>query len=289
MQYGLSSPLVSVSNVSVRYGPAGPPALDGVSFDVGRGERVALIGPSGAGKTTVLSLLNGLVLPTGGQVHIFGVDSTEIGSRAHRDTRRLVGTIPQGNALVGPLRVAQNVASGRLGQWGILTAIRSLIRPRDIDEIFDVLTQVGIPEKIWDRADQLSGGQQQRVAIARALFQGAELLLADEPVSALDPARSAAILDVLRQSVPAASSERAAEPSTDNSPTSTSSTTRTTNTKSEVAAEPGRALITSLHDAPLALRFCTRVIGLREGRVEFDKSASDVDQVELDFLYQIDR
>lgn len=256
MPTGPGTPLLDITDVSVRYGATATPALSDVSLTVHAGERVALIGPSGAGKTTILSLANGLVLPTSGRVAIMGVDSVELGARAHRDARRLVGTIPQGNALVGPLRVAQNVASGRLGRWGPLEALRALVRPREIDEIVEVLTQVGIPEKLWDRADQLSGGQQQRVAIARALFQGARLLLADEPVSALDPARSAAVLEVLDAAVRDA---------------------------------PDRALVASLHDAPLALRFCTRIVALRDGRVEFDKPVGEVDQPELDVLYELER
>jgi phosphonate transport system ATP-binding protein len=238
---GGGTPLLDLIDVSVRYGATTTPALCDVSLTVHAGERVALIGPSGAGKTTILSLANALVLPTSGRVEIMGVDSVELGARAHRDVRRLVGTIPQGNALVGPLRVAQNVASGRLGRWGPLESLRALVRPR---------------EKLWDRADQLSGGQQQRVAIARTLFQGARLLLADEPVSALDPARSADVLEVL---------------------------------DSAVRDAPDRALVASLHDAPLALRYCTRIVALRDGRVEFDKPVGEVDQSELDVLYELER
>lgn len=256
MSAGTDTPLLDIIDVSVRYGPNAALALSNVSLTVHSGERVALIGPSGAGKSTILSLANALVLPTSGRVEIMGVDSVELGARIHRDIRRLVGTIPQGNALVGPLRVAQNVASGRLGRWGPLEALRALVRPREIDEILEVLTQVGIPEKLWDRADQLSGGQQQRVAIARALFQGARLLLADEPVSALDPARSADVLDVL---------------------------------DSAVRDAPDRSLVASLHDAPLALRYCTRIVALRDGRVEFDKPVGEVDQLELDVLYELER
>ena len=249
-------PLLELSDVTVRYGRGGAVALDGVSLTVSAGERVALVGPSGAGKTTVLSLANGLVLPTTGTVRVLGVDSRRLGARAERATRRLVGTVPQGNALVGPLRVAQNVAAGRLGRWGALEALRTLVRPRDLDEIVDVLRRVGIADKLWERADRLSGGQQQRVAIARALFQGARLLLADEPVSALDPGRSADVLDVLRRAVD---------------------------------DDPGRALVSSLHDAPLAVAASTRIVALRDGRIVFDLPAADVDGDRLDRLYEIER
>ncbi len=188
MSTGPGTPLLDISGVTVRYGTVATAALTDVSLTVHPGERVALIGPSGAGKTTILSLANGLVLPTTGRVEIMGVDSVELGARAHRDARRLVGTIPQGNALVGPLRVAQNVASGRLGRWGPLEALRgSGSSPRDRRDPRSARPRWAFAEKLWERADQLSGGQQQRVAIARALFQGARLLLADEPVTRARP------------------------------------------------------------------------------------------------------
>lgn len=250
-----SLPLLRLHDVTVRYGESGAPALDDVSLEVAAGERVALIGPSGAGKTTILSLANATVLPSDGVVEVMGEDSGSLDSRSGRTTRSLVGTVPQGNALVGPLRVAQNVASGRLGRWNAFESLRALVRPRDVGGIVDVLEQVGIAEKLWERADRLSGGQQQRVAIARTLYQGARLLLADEPVSALDPARSAAVLGVLRD---------------------------------VVGADPRRAMVASLHDAPLALEFCTRVVALRHGVVVFDRPVDSVGGDELDVIYQID-
>lgn len=248
--------MLSFAGVTVRYGAAGPPAIEGLDLEIGDGERVALVGPSGAGKSTLIGLANGLRLPTEGRVEVFGVDTRELGRRNHRPTRRRVGTVHQGFALVGPLRVAHNVAAGRLGSWGALRALRTLIRPSDSGAIAQVLTEVGIPEKIWDRTDQLSGGQQQRVAIARLLFQGADLMLADEPVSSLDPANSKAMLEVLRE---------------------------------VCNAHAGRTLVASLHDAPLALSHCDRVIGLRDGRIEFDAPANSLDETDLAELYAFER
>lgn len=242
-------------DVSVQYAPSSPLALRNVSFEVVAGERVALVGPSGSGKTTILSVANGLVMPTKGSAIVNDVDTTHLGQRKHRTTRSTIGSVPQGNALVGPLRVAHNVASGRLGRWGPLQIVRMLFRLQNADEILDVLNRVGIGEKLWDRADQLSGGQQQRVAIARTLYQGANLILADEPVSALDPARSEAILEILSD---------------------------------VVTTEPDRALVTSMHDAPLALKYCTRIIGLRLGEVVFDLPADDVTEQQLDSLYELE-
>lgn len=155
--------------------------------------------------------------------------------------------------MVGPLRVANNVAAGRLGRWSWAHAMKTMIRPGPIDEIVDALERVGIAEKIWDRADQLSGGQQQRTAIARALFQGPDLLLADEPVSALDPARSDAVM-----------AELAATVSGD------------------------KAMVASMHDAPLARRHCDRIVALRNGRLYFDLPSAEVTDVLLAELYALD-
>lgn len=217
------------------------------------GERVALVGPSGAGKSTALGLGAGLVLPTSGAVHVLGVDSVELGRRVHRSHRSRIGIVSQDFSLIGPLRVAQNVASGRLGRWSWLQAMKALVRPGPIEEIVDSLERVGISEKLWERADQLSGGQQQRTAIARVLFQGPDLILADEPVSALDPARSDAVMTEL------------------------------------VAAAAGdKALVVSMHDAPLALRHCDRIVALRDGRIHFDLPSADVTDTMLDTLYAFD-
>lgn len=247
--------MLSFQGVTVRYRDDDPPAIDDIDLEVASGERVALVGPSGAGKSTLIALANGLVLPTEGTVEVFGVDTKLLARRAHRETRRRIGTVHQGFALVGPLRVAHNVAAGRLGSWGTLRAIRTLVRPRDSGEIAAALDEVGIENKLWERTDQLSGGQQQRVAIARTLHQGADLLLADEPVSSLDPVNSKAVLDTLRD----ASGSR--------------------------NGSDARTLVVSLHDAPLALSHCDRIVGIRGGRVQFDAPPGTVSQEDLVELY----
>ncbi|MEO1061827.1 MAG: ATP-binding cassette domain-containing protein [Actinomycetota bacterium] len=247
-------PLVVLDGVTVRYPGAERAAVEDLSLTVGAGERVALVGPSGAGKSTILGLCGGLILPSAGRVVVHGVESAALAHRRHRSTRSRIGIISQDFALVGPLRVASNVAAGRLGRWSWARALRSLVRPGPIDEIQAALDAVGIGEKLWERADQLSGGQQQRTAIARALFQQPDLLLADEPVSALDPARSDAVMDVL----------------------------------AERSAGAGRAMVASMHDAPLALRTCDRIVALRHGRLRFDLPAAQVTAELLAELYVLD-
>jgi phosphonate transport system ATP-binding protein len=250
----MTEAILSLRCVTVRYSNGDTPAVDDLSLTVHAGERVALIGPSGAGKSTILRLASGLTLPTSGDVSVLGVDSALLGRRAHRSVRSHVGIVSQDFALVGPLRVASNVAAGRVGRSSWTKAMRMLVRPGPIEEIIAALTEVGISGKVWDRADQLSGGQQQRAAIARVLFQGPDLLLADEPVSALDPARSDAVMATLAQT----------------------------------SALPGRAMVASMHDAPLALRHCDRIVAMRRGRLHFDRPAREVTQDLLDELYVLD-
>lgn len=252
--------MLTFRGVTVRYGDNGQTALSGLDLSVEPGEIVALVGPSGAGKSTILGLAAGLVLPSEGSVEVMGIDTEVLGLRRHRSVRAEIGTIHQSFALVGPLRVAHNVAAGRLGRWGWPTALRSLIRPVAVDEIAENLERVGIGDKLWERTDRLSGGQQQRVAIARTLFQRPQLFLADEPCSALDPARADAVMEVLTQAV-----------------------------NGDTSGGDRRALITSLHDAPLATRHCHRVVGLRDGIIEFDLPASEVSDALLSELYAIER
>ncbi len=247
--------MLTFDEVTVRYTAHTDAALAGVSFSVSAGERVALVGPSGAGKTTLLSAANGLVVASEGCITVGGVDASELGWRRNRGTRRTIGTIAQNNALVGSLPVAQNVAAGRLGFHGSWHTLLTLIRPQNIDEISELLSRVGIADKLYERVDQLSGGQQQRVAIARTLFQEPNLILADEPVSALDPARSVAVMELLTEAT---------------------------------TATPGRALVASMHDAELAQAHFTRLIGLRSGQMVFDAPAHAVTAAQLTSLYQLE-
>ncbi len=247
--------IVSIDGATVRYPESTDAAIDQLTVNIRAGERVGLVGPSGAGKSTILRLCSGLTLATQGKVEIFGVDSRDLGRRAYRSQRSRIGIISQDFSLVGRLRVANNVAAGRLGSRSARQAVATLFRPGPIDEIMQALDQVGIGDKVWDRTDQLSGGQQQRTAIARTLFQGPDLLLADEPVSSLDPARSDSVMAILTKKGNSAST---------------------------------KTVIMSMHDAALALQHCDRIVGLRSGSVQFDLPSADVTDELLDDLYKLD-
>ncbi len=244
--------VVSLRGVGVTYD--GHLALDGFDLQVGAGERVALVGPSGAGKTTVLRLCTASVASSRGTVTVLGQDLRTANAAQLRDVRRRVGTVYQQLHLVGPLRVVHNVNGGRLGGWTRRRALRSLVSPVDVDVVHRALDRVGIADKLSERTDRLSGGEQQRVALARVLVQDPELILADEPVSSLDPARAEEVMDLL----------------------------------SEVVADRSRTLLVSLHDFTLARRRCDRVVGVRRGRVVFDCPASEVTDDMGSALYRID-
>jgi phosphonate transport system ATP-binding protein len=243
--------VVSLRDVSVSYGSRH--ALTGIDLEVAEGERVALVGPSGAGKSTLLRLCNGSAAQTSGDVQVLGRTLARATPRELRDVRRRVGTIYQQLHLVGSLRVVHNVNAGRLGSWGTLRALASLARPAEVDSAREALARIGIEQKLFERTDRLSIGEQQRVALARVLVQEPDLIIADEPVSSLDPARSEEVMDLL----------------------------------TTVVTGGRRTLVVSLHDLDIARRRCDRVVGLRAGRLVFDVPASEVsDRVGAD-LYRI--
>ena len=229
----------------------GQVALEGFDLKVARGERVALIGPSGAGKTTLFRMLNCTIRPTSGSLSIGGQEVGELYGRRLREMRRRIGTIYQQHNLVPRLRVVHNVLSGKLGSWSLLGSLASLMRPSRLETAHQALAEVGIGEKLFSRTDELSGGQQQRVAIARVLMQDPDVILADEPVSSVDPSLAETIIKLL------------------------------------IAISDGtrKTLLVNLHSTDLALSYFPRVIGMKAGVKLFDTAASRVTPELLQDLY----
>lgn len=244
----------AVEDVSVRYRKSY--AVHHASMQIRPGEAVAIVGPSGAGKTTLLRLLNGSVRPSAGTVMVAGRSLAELSPEELRGVRSSIGFIHQDLRLVPNLRVVQNVVAGRLGTLSLLGSMRALLyTPRHlVHEAYEILECVGIPEKLYELTDRLSGGQRQRVAIARALFQRPVALLADEPVSSVDPARARDAVQLL----------------------------------AELCAQRGITLCVSLHNLELARTYFPRLIGLRQGRVMFDRPTAELKSSEFDSLYCLD-
>jgi phosphonate transport system ATP-binding protein len=246
--------LIELDDVAVTYGTGDRAvrALDGVRLRVDAGERVALLGPSGAGKTTLLRVLAGRVRPSSGRATVLGHDVTRLGERSARPVRRRIGTVHQDLALTGSLRVLHNVNGGRLGGWSTWRALASLVVPQGRPEVEAALAAVDAGGLADARTDDLSGGQRQRVAIARLLVQDPDVVLADEPAAGLDPELGRMAVSLL----------------------------------SERVAAPGRALVMSIHDPALAVAHCDRIVGLRAGRVTFDRPAAAVGRDDLAALYR---
>ena len=230
-------------------------ALSSIDLQIVRGERVALIGASGSGKTTLLRLFGAQLAPDRGEVRVLGCNPLVLGEGKLRELRSRLGYLPQDLGLVPNLRVLQNVVAGRCGRRSVLGSLRDLILPAVgvRRRIYELLERVGIEEKMYDRVDTLSGGQQQRVAVARALFQEPAVILADEPVSAVDPARARDVLELLTR----------------------------------LSEEEGLTLLVSMHQLDLAREFFPRLVGLKHGKVHFDGKPSELGSEGLSALFQL--
>lgn len=226
-------------------------ALRGLSLSARAGERLAVIGPSGAGKTSLLRLLGCGLRPSEGRLQVLDASPWQLRPAELRRLRARIGSVHQAPPIPPRLRVVTAVLAGRLGQWGLGRALWSLLHPVDTAGAQEALARLDIADRLFDRCDRLSGGQLQRVGIARVLYQRPDLMLADEPVSALDPTLAdAAVQQLVRQS-----------------------------------EATGATLVASLHAVDLALRWFPRVLGMRGGELVFDLPAREVTPALLQALY----
>jgi phosphonate transport system ATP-binding protein len=229
----------------------GQRALRAVSLAAARGERLAIIGPSGAGKSSLLRVLATSLRPTEGRVSVLGSNPWQLARAELKRLRSRIGVVHQAPPLPPRQRAITAVIAGRLGQWPWWKSALSLLYPADIAGPREQLARLDLADRLFERCDQLSGGQLQRVGVARVLYQRPDLLLADEPVSAMDPA----LADL------------------------------TVNQLHSEAATRGVTLVASLHVVDIALRWFPRVIGLRAGEVVFDLPAAKVSDSVLRELY----
>jgi len=243
-----------LSHISHSFGATS--ALKDISLEIKSGEQIALIGPSGCGKTTLLRLMGTQLMPSAGTITQLDQSPAELKPKELKKLRTRIAMIPQHLGLVPNVSPLRNVLNGGLGKMNLLKTVRQMIRPNDSEtsQVYRLLERTGIREKMYDRTDSLSGGQQQRVAVARALYQQPAILLADEPISAIDPARARDTVQLLTQ----------------------------------LSKEEGITLIVSLHNLELAQEFFPRLIGLREGNMAFDSPPSELSVQECRKLYQLD-
>lgn len=226
-------------------------ALSDITLRARQGECIAFIGPSGAGKTSLISLIGTALAPSAGSVAVLGMPLPQPTAAARRALRARLGTVHQAPPIPPRQRVVTAVLAGRLGQWPAWKSLASLVYPQDVAGASAALGRVQLADKLFARCDQLSGGQLQRVGIARVLYQQPELVLADEPVSALDPALALSTVRLLVDD----------------------------------AAARGATLVASLHAVDLALGCFARIVGIKAGGIAFDLPAHAVSDPLLRALY----
>jgi len=243
--------MLKIQNLTKIYPGTNFKALDDVSFDLEKGQFLAVIGLSGSGKSTLLRCINRLVEPTSGQILLDGQDITAANTEELRRIRRRIGMVFQHFNLVHRSSVLTNVLAGRLGYINPAWSLINRFPRADIEKAKKQMERVGIGEKIDQRADALSGGQQQRVGIARALMQDPEIILADEPVASLDPVLAHSIMQYLEK----------------------------------INREDGVTVICSLHFLDLVHRYANRAIALNAGQVVFDGTPKEIDDVRFKEIY----
>ena len=231
--------------------PGGVVGLKDVNLTIEKGEFAAIIGLSGAGKSTLIRTVNRMIDITSGQVLVDGVDVMTLRGRELRRFRRKIGMIFQSFNLVTRTTVVKNVLASRVPDMNFLAVLLGLYtRQQELDALM-ALEKVGILEKAYTRCDQLSGGQQQRVALARTLNQKPSIILADEPVAALDPVTARQVMSDFKQ----------------------------------INQDLDIAILLNIHHVDLALDYADRVIGIRAGQIVYDGPASAVTQEILDEIY----
>jgi len=234
--------IIEFKDVKFQYVNPGPTVLDIEKLVVKKGERIAIIGPSGSGKTTLFRMINGYIQPDSGYIKILEY-KYHINSLLPRSISRKIGFIFQDFNLIDRASVFKNVLWGRLGMVNSVLSLFGVFPKKDKQAAMTAIKDVNLLEYTKQRTDKLSGGQMQRVAIARVLAQEPDIILADEPISNLDPALAEEILILL----------------------------------SKLCQKYGVTLLMNLHQPALAKSFADRVIGLRDGKVVYNDSPKLVD------------
>lgn len=245
-------PSVRASRLRLGYGTR--EVLHGLDLEIPRGQFLVVLGSSGSGKSTLLLALNGSLPPLSGSLEVLGQDLSKLRGSPLERLRSRIGFIFQSFHLVGRVTVLHNVASGLLSEIPLLFSLLQWYTREQYARILEALRIVGLEGRALERCDRLSGGQRQRVAIARSLVQKPEILLADEPVSALDPRSARRVLEILRRA----------------------------------SRELGITVVCNLHHLEAAREFPDRVIGLSNGHVVYDGPPAELDDAAIRAIYHSD-
>ena len=231
--------------------PNGTKGLKDVNLTFDQGEFVAIIGLSGAGKSTLIRTINRMIDVTGGQLIVDGIDVMSLKGREMRRFRRKIGMIFQSYNLVTRSTAIKNVLTSMVPDMSFIRVLLGLFTKAQKLHALEALDKVGILDKAYIRCDQLSGGQQQRVSLARTLNQQPTIILADEPVAALDPVTANLVMSDFKR----------------------------------INEDMNITVLINIHHVDLALKYCSRVIGIRAGEVVYDGPTTAVTQAILDQIY----
>ncbi|MCR5008420.1 MAG: phosphonate ABC transporter ATP-binding protein [Oribacterium sp.] len=243
--------MIKFEDVGKRY-PNGYEGLKHINLDIEQGEFVAIIGLSGAGKSTLIRTINRMHDVTSGKLTVDGTDVMTLSGKSLRRFRRKIGMIFQSFNLITRTTVINNVLTAFVPDMPWYRSVFGIYNQDEKMKALTALDKVGILDKAFVRADQLSGGQQQRVALARTLAQNPEIILADEPVAALDPVTANQVMDDFTR----------------------------------INKDMNISILINIHHVDLALKYCSRVIGINAGEIVYDGPASEVDKEVLDKIYK---
>jgi len=227
---------IIAKNISKSFNDGKIVALKNVNVEIKQGEFVAIIGLSGAGKSTFMRSINGTNIPSSGSLNVLGKEVTSLKGNALVDLRKQIGFIFQQFNLVKSISVLKNVLVGRIAYNPLWRSLTGLYKKEDLILAKQTLDSVGLQDRYHEKARNLSGGQQQRVAIARAMVQKPKIILADEPMASLDPKLSEIVLEIL----------------------------------TKFNQEQGITVLVNIHVLDYAKKYAKRIIGFRKGELVFD-------------------
>ena len=243
--------MIKIENLSHQYRGRDSEAVKNINLEIGRGEIVVLLGPSGSGKSTLLRCINKIVSPSFGKVYIEGEDIISANSKRTKKIRQTIGMVFQNFNLIDRYTVLENALTGRLSYMTSFNTMINRYSEKDIERCMEVIGRIGLEELAYEKVKNLSGGEKQRVGIARALSQEPKIILADEPVSNLDPKLMRDIMDLLQK----------------------------------ICKDDGITLVFSLHFLELARKYATRIVGLRAGKIVFDNTPEELTEESIVNIY----
>jgi len=244
---------IEIKNLYYRYSNSKEYVLKNINLEIEKGESIAILGASGAGKSTLLRCINRLVYPKPekGEILINGIDIIRKRKKELCNLRKKIGTIFQNFSVIDTISVMDCVLAGRLSYNNSLKSFLKIFSEKDKEIVLQNIRRVGLEKYSNKWVGHLSGGEKQRVGIARALSQQPEIILADEPVSNLDPRLMLEIMELIKN----------------------------------ICKEDNLTLVCNLHFVGLAKKYADRIIGLKEGRIIFDGTPLELTKEKIEEIY----